>query len=235
VQSTIEDPDRVRTYPEGQQHSERLDGCQVVNSVACAIIVELMGRLKGTRAFPSWPEHGFLRIGDVHYNASADIWFIEAWKHGNGAPEHERGYLEITQDEAAAWLESHGYSLPATLRPALRLDHGFLKIRDGNTTSVGQPPADKSTPAENSTNRLTTRQMEFLQAAYTLRCFDRIKRSSCSNIGKKVDPNCGKHAFKTLAVELKNLEYLDSTSDEGRNSGYWLTAKGKQAVEAKKR
>jgi hypothetical protein len=65
------------------------------------------------------PVEGILVTGNLyHYiNQDMEIWFIAVWKEGV-VPLHEIVYMELTSDEAAAWLEAHGYSLPSAPEPA---------------------------------------------------------------------------------------------------------------------
>jgi hypothetical protein len=132
VASVMDDSERITTYPEGRQAITLRDGTISYNWAANVVGSKIADRIASSRRVPLWPDQGWVETGDVHFDRSAEFWFIEARKVGRTGPLCEIEYVEITRDEAAAWLESHNYAQPPGLNPSLRLDEIFWVIDSTN-------------------------------------------------------------------------------------------------------
>jgi hypothetical protein len=132
IPSTTDDPSRVTTYPVGRQDTTLGNGTIVYNWPANVVEAEIESRLKGERSVSFWPEGKSIETGGIFHDRQSDLWFIEV--KPCGTPGRFEDYLEITHDEAAAWLESHGYELPEPLVPSLRREDGISwVITEANT------------------------------------------------------------------------------------------------------
>jgi hypothetical protein len=98
--------------------------------VVSEIRERLRGRSSAAYLFGRLPE-----TGDLHHDRERDVWFIEAWAFPDPTPDNPVRYMELTRDEAAAWLDSHGYELPDSLVPSLRRDGIVWRILDTNATA----------------------------------------------------------------------------------------------------
>jgi hypothetical protein len=126
VPSTTDDPSRVTTYPVGRQDTTLGNGTIAYNWPAGVVEAAIKRRLKGERSIPFWPQGKFIETGGVFHDGQSDLWFIEVRPLGTPGPFED--YLEITQDEAAAWLESHLYELPEPLVTSLRREDGIFWV-----------------------------------------------------------------------------------------------------------
>lgn len=144
IPSIVEHPERTTTYPRGVQELTTRDGVASSNWPACAVTSIIEDRLIGRRLRGAWFGDARPMVGQVHYDTIARIWFIEVTRF-NPPPGEPIRYLEITPDEAAAWLESHGYRLPDLLKPSLRLDGIAHEIAEANGGhSATEAPAVKA-------------------------------------------------------------------------------------------
>jgi hypothetical protein len=127
----------------GRQHTTLENGTIAYNWHANVVGAAIESRLKGERSIPFWPEGKSAETGGISHDRQPDLWFVEVRPFGTPGPFKD--YLEITHDEAAAWLESHGYELPEPLVPSLQREDGiFWVISEANTSARTQP---KPTPA----------------------------------------------------------------------------------------